>query len=603
MVFAKSEMERHAIIREYARGIIKLASVRSVLSDDFEIDRCFPPYNSPPIVEWPDVGEIKRLEDELGARAIVHSVVGFLGEDGRPSLAGDFGRYTMGGVGVYFSAEQRRGDLPRTPALDKTQFWRDVDELGSVPRDRASKSREAESALKEREVEQSWKYLLVSRNDDTASATVPSDLPELTTAFLSAEAALKECLTPELLVRYEAQYPYVRHQDTLVPKFNMQRAQCWVAARAVSLGWSKEKHDDIERNRSGRWDRRDHTIERIGKKYQWIAYWELVGYLADHHWYLDWNESPRVLDRIEDFDHFDLDPSFLLTSKKHLPHTSDLPDMALPPTDFQGSDVESDIAWTMTTDDLPEVTSIVEKEAPDGSLWWIAKAFRQDTHYMAKLQSDQPMRTAQFWLELLVVKEEDVKSLFNKIKDQDIAGPELVHHEEIPSRPIGEHTAVLIAETAEHWHLNWEFEGIKYARVAVDFRAHRGEYDQSGIVESHFAAPTPAVVRALKLRPDGPWSICFVTPTGSPAFFDSSFTRNEDGAVLVNANLLKPVLDEYGLSAVWIFIAEKDGGLGRGKGHTWNPQIDRRAFGGMWWQGPTGWCGDVWAAPKSWNRD
>ena len=66
----------------------------------------------------------------------------------------------------------------------------------------------------------------------------------------------------------------------------------WVADRALSLGWTKALFPNdfgVDRNRH-----HGPRIERIGKKYQWIAYHELLARLADNFWIIDEYRPPLL---------------------------------------------------------------------------------------------------------------------------------------------------------------------------------------------------------------------------------------------------------------------------------------------------------------------
>ena len=65
-------------------------------------------------------------------------------------------------------------------------------------------------------------------------------------------------------------------------------ARCWVLQRVEELGWSGERFGDWEdrlphRGRQS-YDVEEVKLERISKKYQWIALRELQGFLSDHFW-------------------------------------------------------------------------------------------------------------------------------------------------------------------------------------------------------------------------------------------------------------------------------------------------------------------------------
>jgi hypothetical protein len=52
------------------------------------------------------------------------------------------------------------------------------------------------------------------------------------------------------------------------------------AWRAHELGWTPERFAEFDRQMASH-DRNEHRVERVGKKYQWIAYHELTGCLSD----------------------------------------------------------------------------------------------------------------------------------------------------------------------------------------------------------------------------------------------------------------------------------------------------------------------------------
>jgi len=76
--------------------------------------------------------------------------------------------------------------------------------------------------------------------------------------------------------------PTQHHQDPL-GAVDANWAGRWVAHRALELGWTAERFDDFESTRDLRSGRDAHKVERIGKKYQWIALHELLARLADNY--------------------------------------------------------------------------------------------------------------------------------------------------------------------------------------------------------------------------------------------------------------------------------------------------------------------------------
>ena len=66
----------------------------------------------------------------------------------------------------------------------------------------------------------------------------------------------------------------------------------WVAWRAYGIGWNATMFPK-DRTRGEYAGRSRGRIERIGKKYQWIAMYELLGILSDHVWCKDRYDDPK----------------------------------------------------------------------------------------------------------------------------------------------------------------------------------------------------------------------------------------------------------------------------------------------------------------------
>lgn len=64
--------------------------------------------------------------------------------------------------------------------------------------------------------------------------------------------------------------------------FDAPWARRWICKRAHDLGWTTERFGQIERYSHRGYSRHEHRFERIGKKYQWLALYELAARLADN---------------------------------------------------------------------------------------------------------------------------------------------------------------------------------------------------------------------------------------------------------------------------------------------------------------------------------
>lgn len=65
-------------------------------------------------------------------------------------------------------------------------------------------------------------------------------------------------------------------------QFNDQDLSNIAFKRIFEIGFSPELHAYFDNTQASNYDRHNHSIERIGKKYQWIAYYEMLAKLADN---------------------------------------------------------------------------------------------------------------------------------------------------------------------------------------------------------------------------------------------------------------------------------------------------------------------------------
>jgi len=111
--------------------------------------------------------------------------------------------------------------------------------------------------------------------------------------------------------RYVLQ-PALRDIITDDPKALEHEAERAVFERALELGWTPERFGEIDKGR--RLGREDSPVERVGKKYQWIGFYEVLGRIADHlaikrSWS---DDEPRRYTHAEQLVWRDIDPTVLV---------------------------------------------------------------------------------------------------------------------------------------------------------------------------------------------------------------------------------------------------------------------------------------------------
>jgi hypothetical protein len=585
----------HMTLRDYARGIIEVAAFRSVLPRDIPIPRCRPPYNSPMITDWPRPLDVKRLAEERKASSILSSTLGWINEDGKPGLAGDFGRYRMGFVSSAFSAEPRSDAGPDCPANRKAAFWSRVRELG--PKAAPAVDELLDLDLRRIKRRESFLPRIETKEDPLEITIIPwdaddSELMELESRIAALRARLRSELSPELLEEWDQAAVLSKFGDEKPDRFDLSKAQAWVAWRALDLGWSAELHEKKERQFSRYSGRTDHQVERIGKKYQWIAFNELCGYLIDHHWYFsDWGNVALPFDRVDAFDRRDIDPSFWRTEKMDFAPNPETPSVSAYSTDFRSDDVQDAIAWTKTLADLPEPDRLIETRNGQGDEWWMTTWWYRDKDYMAKQQSTGAMRTAQASINMIILHEADIPRFVETAIGRNFGNDRLLGAGETAHVFVGEHAwDTGCIDSISEITLDEDYHGVPYSIPTVRLQTKRGEYDHSDTLDHAIFAPNSQLIARMKLRIEGPTGEGFVTESARTAFMDLSFSSRLPEIGVVSAKKLQRALADEKLRPLWVFWAEKDGGRGRGEHFAHDhSDVSRTVFGGCYWRADDGW--------------
>lgn len=574
MVFKKQPVEWHAWTRRYGQLIVDHAANNYADLVPDLAKRAKPPYASKRIVNWPTIHDIGPKKDD--ARSIVNSVVGYISEPYEktdPGFAGDFGRYTMGGIDRHFSLEARRKSPPKTRKKRTEEFWKAVGALGKKASRQSKSLREIYGETNSIKVRRKI-FNLESWSDQQLKDIISDEEQQrLIVKKLEAEAEFIAMLPDKLADEYKAIEPLNRYKANGIPMFPMQRAQCWVVQRCLDLGWEKNLHESIETNmRVGSYGRYDHSIERIGKKYQHIAYQELIGYLADHHWFVEgYNDHVGILNGIEIYERADIDISFFAGSFSRPSELYDPGKIKFPEINFEPGSVESNKEWATHCKDAPDPIPFLVQTGSDGYSWAMVTCFTRNLDYMELFNSDRPLRSCQYSMELILIPEKHAEQI-TKLNSITLKGDD---------RDVFEHGGSSSAIYAQR-----QFRGmlgctdvkndtsvakIPFFRVSEGFSPKYSGYDNSGTTdEDGFTTPKYALIEQLKLKPMGPWSRLFVNEQCEPVFIDRRTGLGD--ACIIRFDMLEKFAAANKLKPVWRVWVEKDGGRGTGKG------MDRTTF-------------------------
>ncbi len=167
--------------------------------------------------------------------------------------------------------------------------------------------------------------------------------------------------------------------------FGLELMQRAILQRVLGLGYRAEWFSKFD-NDVPMESRSASCAERIGKKYQWIAYHEVIARIGDNfrfskdagrHEHKGWIEGGWMKD------YEDLDPSLVLQSDRVDEDEGDVaaaaPDWWLGPPYDAWAARENDLVWLKNAGDLPAVSELVRVTDPqDGSIWLCLNSFVMD---------------------------------------------------------------------------------------------------------------------------------------------------------------------------------------------------------------------------------
>jgi DNA replication protein DnaC len=579
-VFANSNPIPHILLRDYARGVIEIAHSRKTLPPDIEIELARPPYKTS-WISIPDLAEIQNLDvalsdiddDRQFAYAdIEESVMGF----------GDFARYIIGTNSNHFEWSCcRLGELSskQIHALRKQKVNEFEESLTSKQKKswgRYKKIRSIITSAKILDAKQRQEYF----EEELTDLELDKYLEDTEKRFLHLIGKRRRNIFEEFIL------PYLNDSYGSEFNFDLSLAQRWIFKRVFDLGWTVEQFGYFDRyidNLS--YGREANKSERIGKKYQWIAYHEFLAYVADNFEF--------VGDRFENTDDQydnpcqinsgtrDVDPSLLL---RKLPNKDDERTQGLKtwwqPVEyiFDDADKEEQVAWITQESDCPDPRQWIEVIKPtDESNWltleghygWTEKGLIEEESY-ASLK-----RNLWFQLRSYLVPEKDPEELLSWLSDKNLTGRWMPESRDMYGVFVGEFpwakTAIQYTNQEEFWENGDNELPVPVIVTAVNYYRESTSHDCS-IDESISALmPSAWLIQKMGLHWSG-GNFRYVDSNNDLIALDPSVEEAGAKVVLISKEKLVNFLEENKLVLIWTVLGERQ--LVGGFTQEWHGRLD-----------------------------
>lgn len=409
--------------------------------------------------------------------------------------------------------------------------------------------------------------------DALQEALTPSDEPkthsERRAAGKEEKAAFREAIGEMAYAEWQAEaedwrikgmYQQPAPRDG-VAQFNFDWARRWVCKRAHDLGWTGPLHGAFDALINN--DRMTHTRERIGKKYQWLALYELCARMQDNLEPLP-GQTDDSIERLRN-----IDPSLLRaataddgwrrfdTSSFWVPQIPNLDPIP----------VEEALAWLRCAKDIFDGAENIEVTDPnDGRSWLVLTGFES-----WRTQGDDVARDTFRRVGCMVVEKGELAAVLDRIAGTFFQGGREIpkgRRGDLDTSYLGEHPWAWVGDESfrerdltQLW-LRYDPDNplpdVMVLPTTTDYLAESVGYDASVDENINLFLPAAWLADELDLQLSDGASIEYEDADRVVRFMDPSVSRQGRSAALIDRELFLKFLDEQGLVAIWAIGGEKN---------------------------------------------
>jgi hypothetical protein len=593
-IFCDSRPPVHILLRDYARGIIEYALHRG-FKLDVDVAKVGPPYQS----DWPSI----PTKEEIEAYEIKDRPWSW--DSGNPSwsqnriyhsvMADDFARYIIGtntnwpswlslriNEPLWLSPEERKDEFLKSLTTLEQEKWEALQTARQALDEQTSRLF-AGLTHEQLEILESIAGETEPTKPDVRSTSV---IPQLDPAeektwqesahrVDEAQNQFLEALSADKRTQFEADIlPYLQNprERPEEPHFDLAWVQRWILKRVFELGWTVERFGHFDRFAIGYDGREAHKAERIGKKYQWIAYYEFLARMADNFQFREpFSDHPDRNRYVGPWQIHarNIDPSCILraTQRGNVWHPTLSAWWLSVSYDSWHTPID-DVQWMKETSDLPDLKTLVEITRPrDGSQWLALNGFYRWEEPTPPEEESFDVTHREIWyiLHSYLIHLSDIDEIFDWANQQDFMGRWMPETRELYKVFLGEF----------YWSPAYEYFNDPYERtvgwqggdqgnripkpimpLTEDYLKEDSGFDCSVDESYSIALPCQLMVEKMGLHWRGIEGH-FFDPAGNLVASDPSVKEAGPSLLLVDRKSFLKFLQDNNLAVMWTMRGEK----------------------------------------------
>ncbi|MBO8134122.1 hypothetical protein [Dickeya fangzhongdai] len=334
-------------------------------------------------------------------------------------------------------------------------------------------------------------------------------------------------------------------------------------------GYDVEKHGKFDRY-AGEGNRSRNRKERIGKKYQWIALYEVLARIADNHKQADgrsrWSEPKDYVWFQGPWEIFvrNIDPTTMPYSKEIIKQKN-FWNNEKTYNDWDGSIKD----WLKRESNLPDPIEMISAFSADNKKYFLLDGYFTWDEPLPLGADKYGHSTKHLWYKVrsYLVKEVEFPKLISKLnKDLSIIQnlPETHEQYRVFSREYYWSPAYKFFDDPYYgdkgWqgiHTDWRKIGKPIANICLTAERHYWESDSSGDNGLSYLSPCEFMYHGMKLdysKNTGEWLDC----DGEIIFLDPSIQYENESALIVDKNKIEQFLSKNNLNIIWVVTGEKN---------------------------------------------
>mgnify|MGYP001396925691 CR=1 FL=1 len=335
-----------------------------------------------------------------------------------------------------------------------------------------------------------------------------------------------------------------------------------IVKRVFELGYDRKLHGDYDNTVSNfYYSRHENKIERIGKKYQWIAFYEIMSSLTDNY---KLNESWSSDDKYEFYKGAwqlnlrNVDPAYIT---KNSEESEDYTVKTVNAKEWW-ADKEyqewnyPDSEWVKTINDLPNPKEVIEKKERNNTEWLYLEHFVK-WNEPKKIGVDRyEGRRKEIWylIQALLVKKSDKKKIISYLKQQNFWGRWLPENRDDYSSLMNREKfwSPAYMDTYNENIKIWDTVRETNHKVIISTESANGgiENDKSN-ANKKYNIPCKFIFEGMKLR---------YSPTDGNLENERGetiVTNSKPHSVLIRKRDLMEFLESKNLTIIWTLLGEK----------------------------------------------